>query len=54
MDSIKRNKQESTQFIQELKIKGREGTVRVDGRDRERVDYELKRQEGRHKKSFVL
>ena len=54
MNSVKRNKQESTQFIQELKIKGREGTVRVDGRDKERVNYELKRQVGRQKKSFVV
>lgn len=54
MNSIKRNKQEATQFIQELNIKGRAGIVKVDGRDKERVDYELKRQEGRQKKSFIV
>jgi hypothetical protein len=51
---IKRTKEETAQFIPELSIRGNKGTVRVDGRDKERVDFELKRQENRHKKSFIV
>lgn len=50
---IKRTKKEMAEFLPEVVIKHKGKTTRVDGRDRERVDYESKRPDDRNKKFFL-
>lgn len=47
---FKRTKKEMTEFLPETKINYGKETVRVDGRDKERVQYELNKPLGRNKK----
>jgi hypothetical protein len=56
MPEIQRTNLEKSQFIQEVvfKDKNKKEILRIDGRDKERVDWESKKYVGREKRAYIM
>jgi hypothetical protein len=49
---IKRTKENALDFIPEVKVKHKGKEIKIDGRDRERVEWEINRPLGHTKKTY--